>query len=204
MKHLFARFHLRRHSPTVLAEAAVTHFGLPTFLRFARSRVIGIPMAMIVLEIGRETAQTAKGWPFSVPASRGRALAVICNNQQSASDVRGLKLCSRRMLHASPVFNPRSRVSALLIVARDRGTRRVWLIVADNRRSATARGWNGKWPTFFDLRRFASNFRSNLSHCNARDAKPRKSKNGGRPKGVGCRLPPTLSDCAGKIIQSGL
>ena len=55
--------------------------GLPTFLRFARFRVIGIPMAMIVLEISRETAQTAKGWPFSVPASRGRALSSICASQ---------------------------------------------------------------------------------------------------------------------------
>ena len=36
------------------------------------------------LMVRRETAQTAKGWPFSVPASRGRALAVTCTNQQGA------------------------------------------------------------------------------------------------------------------------
>ena len=40
--------------------------------------------------------------------------------------------------HHPRVFNPRSRVSALLIVARGRGTKRVWLTVAGNRRSATA------------------------------------------------------------------
>ena len=55
--------------------------------------------------------------------------------QQSASDVRGLKLCSRRALSAPPVFNPRSRVSALLIVARGRGTKCIVLTVADTERA---------------------------------------------------------------------
>ena len=31
-------------------------FGLPTVLRFARFRVMGISVALIVLELGRETA----------------------------------------------------------------------------------------------------------------------------------------------------
>ena len=41
-----------------------TPFGLPSFLRFARFRVIGIPLAMMGLEVHRETAQNAKAWPF--------------------------------------------------------------------------------------------------------------------------------------------
>ena len=41
-----------------------TPFGLPSFLRFARFRAIGIPLAMMGLEVHRETAQNAKAWPF--------------------------------------------------------------------------------------------------------------------------------------------
>ena len=68
----------------MLAEVGARNFGLPTVLRFARFRVTGILVALIGLMVSRETAQTAKGWPFSVPASRGRALAVTCTNQQGA------------------------------------------------------------------------------------------------------------------------
>ena len=67
--------------------------------------------------------------------------------------------CAARRHRTPPhVFIPRSRVSALLIVATGRGNTRVWLIVAGSRRSATARGWNGKMAT---LLRFAP-FRGNL------------------------------------------
>ena len=77
-------------------------------LRFARFRVIGIPLALIVLELGRETAQTAKGWPFSVPASRGRALSVSITINQAHlvprplatinnAETRDLGLKTRRM-----------------------------------------------------------------------------------------------------------
>ena len=52
------------HCPTVLAEVGARNFGLPTVLRFARFRVTGILVALIELMVSRETAQTAKGWPF--------------------------------------------------------------------------------------------------------------------------------------------
>ena len=53
--------------------------GLPTFLRFARFRAICILLPTIGLQVCRETAQSAKGWPFLL--FRGRAPATICNNQ---------------------------------------------------------------------------------------------------------------------------
>ena len=39
-------------------------FGLPTVLRFARFRVMDISLSVIELQVRRETAQIAKGWPF--------------------------------------------------------------------------------------------------------------------------------------------
>ena len=51
-------------------------FGLPTVLRFARFRVIGISLALMGVQVCREAAQIAKAWPFSVPALRGRAPAL--------------------------------------------------------------------------------------------------------------------------------
>ena len=56
-----------------MAEAVAHNFVLPTVLRFARFCVIDISLALIGLTVRRETAQIAKGWPFSVPVSRGRA-----------------------------------------------------------------------------------------------------------------------------------
>ena len=51
-----------------------TDYGLPTFFRFARFRVMGVSSALIVLELGRETAQTEKGWPsFRSSLSRSRS-----------------------------------------------------------------------------------------------------------------------------------
>ena len=49
-------------------------FGLPTVLRFARFRVIYISLALISLQVRRETAQTAKGWPFLLLPSFAVAL----------------------------------------------------------------------------------------------------------------------------------
>ena len=59
-QHLRARFVFRGHSPTVLSADAVTPFGLPTIFRFARFRVIDNSLALNVLELSRETAQTEK------------------------------------------------------------------------------------------------------------------------------------------------
>ena len=64
-----------------MAEAVAYNFGLPTVLRFARFRSMDISLSMLGLQVRRETAQIAKGWPFSVPASRGRAPAATYDNQ---------------------------------------------------------------------------------------------------------------------------
>ena len=74
LKQFTARVQFEEHCPTVVAAEAVTPFGLPTFFRFARFRVMGISVALIVLELGRETAQTEKGWPsFRSSLSRPRS-----------------------------------------------------------------------------------------------------------------------------------
>ena len=69
-----ARFPFRDHCPTVLAGDAVTPFGLPTVLRFARFRARDISLSVIGLQVRRETAQIAKGWPsFRASLSRARS-----------------------------------------------------------------------------------------------------------------------------------
>ena len=58
--------------------------GLPAVLRFARFRVIGIPLVLVGLEVKRETAQTAKAWPsFRSSLSRARSCKT-CNRQHKA------------------------------------------------------------------------------------------------------------------------
>ena len=59
------------------------------------------------------------------------------------------------------VFNPRSRVSALLIVARGRGNTRVWLIVAGSEGARPREAGTERWPCFCGLRRFAANMKFN-------------------------------------------
>ena len=81
---LLPGFNWNRHCPTVLAEVGARNFGLPTVLRFARFRVTGILVALIELMVSRETAQTAKGWPFfRASLTRSRSFT-ICAIQQSA------------------------------------------------------------------------------------------------------------------------
>ena len=51
-----------------------TDSGLPTVLRFARFRVIGFSLALNGLQVRRETAQIAKGWPsFRTSPTRSRS-----------------------------------------------------------------------------------------------------------------------------------
>ena len=95
----------------------------------------------------------------------------------------------------SRVYNPRSRVLALSVVARGRGNTRVWLIVAGNRRSATARGWNGKMANFCGLRRFATKFKCNQCQLNVPDAKPRKPQNRRKAKGRDPPASTTVGQC---------
>ena len=79
----FARFHLRGHSPTVVP--LFLHFSLsilPSFLRFARFRVIDILLTTKELEVRREMAQNAKAWPFfRFSLSRSRS----CGNLQQST-----------------------------------------------------------------------------------------------------------------------
>ena len=103
-----------------------------------------------------------------------------------------------------PCFYPRSRVSALLIVAKDRRTKCIVLTVADTERARPREDGTEKWPCFCVLRRFAVNFKSHHRQWNANGAKPRKTQKRGKAKGCGQhRLPHfytvnlTLSDCVG-------
>ena len=133
-----------------------------------------LPLASVCC---RKRQKSIKVGHSSVTIFRGRALLDICDNQQNthgpliirkkrnAADARhGGVVLGRRTTPCA--FNPRSRVSALLVVARGCENTRVWLIVAGNRRSATTRGRNGKWPTFCGLRRFASNLKPRSTALN--------------------------------------
>ena len=63
--------------------------------------------------------------------------------------------------HVAPCPIPRSRVLTLLIVARGRGNTRVMLTVADSAGARPREDGTERWPTFCDLRCFATNLKSN-------------------------------------------
>ena len=73
-KQLRARFELLTTLSDSGARGDRPPFGLPTVLRFARFRAIGIQLALISIQVRRETAQTAKGWPFFLLPSSAVAL----------------------------------------------------------------------------------------------------------------------------------
>ena len=149
LSSFFARVQFAGHCPTELAGAAATRLGLPTVLRFARFRVMGISLSAIGLQVRRETAQIAKGWPFSVPASRGRALSVsaIINEMRvfpqplattDNAETRDLGLKTRKVVRHPRTTPLRSRVCGVSLFAHDQGTRRTLLIVTGIQKSATA------------------------------------------------------------------
>ena len=74
LQQLFARFQLLPTLSDSVVQGDRPPFGLPTVLRFARFRVIYISLALISLQVRRETAQTAKGWPFLLLPSFADAL----------------------------------------------------------------------------------------------------------------------------------
>ena len=80
---VFARFAFSETLSDCVAGSLAAPFGLPTFLRFARFRIVGISLSVIGLQVRRETAQIAKGWPSfrsSLPRSRS---FLIRDRQQS-------------------------------------------------------------------------------------------------------------------------
>ena len=60
------------------------------------------------------------------------------------------------------VFNPRSRVCGVSLLATGHGITRILLIVAGSEGARPREAGTGIWPTFFDLRRFAANLKFNL------------------------------------------
>ena len=81
--------------------------------------------------VGRKIADVRQ-WDKNVGiVARGDA-------QMEDADEYRTRSVSLRVRYSPPVFNPRSRVSTLSIVARGRGNTRILLTVTDNRRSATA------------------------------------------------------------------
>ena len=138
--------------------------GLPTLDRFPQFSAIDRKRPSIGIQVKPKTAEIDQSWPYSpLPSQRSRTppsgpcgLTVvrgipctICNRRQStrghltfvtSETVRRATTDVWLVGVAQPsrVFNPRSRVSALLIAARGRGSTRVMLIDADNHRNATA------------------------------------------------------------------
>ena len=70
--------------PTVVAGAADTPLGLVTVLRFVRLRVMDISLSASGLQVRRETAQIAKGWPFSRSSLTWSRSFATCDNQPDA------------------------------------------------------------------------------------------------------------------------
>ena len=79
-----------------------------------------------------------------------------CGVSRRVSAIQGRAFAG--MPQPSRVFSPRSRVCGVSLLATGQGNMRVLLTVADNRKSATARGLNGKMANLF---RFAP-FRGGL------------------------------------------
>ena len=106
------------------------------------------------------------------------------------------------------VFNPRSRVSALLIVARGRGTTCVVLMVEDSAGARPRKAGTGKWPCFCGLCRFAADFKSNPRQWNAQTAKPRKPQKRWKAKVVGdhsrqhCRTESLKLEAGYKLLET--
>ena len=62
-------------------EVVAHDFGLPTFLRFAQFRVIGISLALMDFKFNAKRRKSQKVSHLFAPASRGRGPVDICNNQ---------------------------------------------------------------------------------------------------------------------------
>ena len=77
-------FNCREYCPTV-AGSVGTDFGLPTVLRFVRFRVSWISLSLTVLQVRRETAQTAKAWPsFRSSLTRSRSFKYLRQSTRHA------------------------------------------------------------------------------------------------------------------------
>ena len=138
-------FNRCRHSPTVLAEWA-HRLCPPTLDRFPRFSAIARKRPSTGIQVEAENSRNRSNLAIlPVTDFRSRAPAIICTPRQGTLGL----LISRRMRDAetrdrrcvirgvSPrtaprAFNPRSRVSSLLIVPRSRGSTCVYLIVADS------------------------------------------------------------------------
>ena len=99
-------------------------------------------------------------------------------------------------IRISRVFTPRSRVSALLIVARGRGTKCAWLIVVDTERARPrdAGTENGQPFSICAVSRRTSGHISATGMPMTRNRANRKTAEGQR---VGGPLPPPQSDSVG-------
>ena len=144
------------HRPAVLTGADGQPFGLPTLDRFPQVSAMPQEWSSTGMSGDAENSRNRSNLailPFTI--FRGRALSSISDSQQgthgplilrqkrNAADarprgvIRGCRTTTR-------AFNSRSRVSALLIAARDQETKCTLSSGADNRRSATAEVGNGK------------------------------------------------------------
>ena len=123
-------FHFLEHSPTELARATVTPFGLPTLDRFPRFSAMLQKRTSIGIQVMPKTAEIDQIWSFFLfPSS---AVALLHYPQPSTKHTWALDLSPQaKHRDARPrvydfgclasynprVFNPRSRVSALSVVA---------------------------------------------------------------------------------------
>ena len=153
LQQLRAHFHFIKHCPTVLEEVGARNFGLPTVLRFARFRVIGISLALTGLQVRRETAQIAKCWPsFRSGLTRSRSFVYLRQPTDRAwpldhrfqlmtPQTRDLGLKIRGVLYDARHTEHMPAVARLNVplVARDQGAKCALSIGADRRKSATPR-----------------------------------------------------------------
>ena len=154
----------------------------------------------------RETAQTAKAWPFSVPASRGRAPAVTCNNQHDArapptsrqkqnAETRdlGLKTCGVRA-RALMCLQPAVARLVIPLAASYQGLKRALSTVADSAGARPRKMVTGRMANFDRFLLFSASL-----ECKQKVALgqwPKTAEIDQASEGQSCGQPPhtTLSD----------
>ena len=140
LKQFTARVQFEEHCPTVAAEWR-TDYGLPPLDRFPQFSAISRKRSSIGAQAMPKTAEIDQTWPFfPLPT-----FAVGVSRRVSSTQSRAFA----GMTQPLRVLNPRSRVCGVSLLATGQGNMRILLTVADNRRSAAARGLNGKMANLF-------------------------------------------------------
>ena len=107
-----------------------------------------------------------------------------------------------RIAQPTHILNPRARVCGISLEAKGQGDTRVGLIVADTRKSAPARGWNGKMAMLLRFVPFRAELQVQLApmKCQRREtAQTAKTLEGQCCGSLTSPSPPPLSDSVSQL-----